>query len=226
MLHHEEKDISRATRAVRTAGDDLQLFRASRQLQLPLSLRNVAKALESLSTKLDVLAGLLEARSIFRGWTLNADINNVETPLSDAIVHDMEATATYFRAMMLEGSNEIPATVSEQECQNIKKMIDRYETVLSTILNRHEECVRVESTGCMCPLLIHTRSPLSLLTAQGRELQEDVDAIRRQQAEQQSSEMATMRTSESASVPMSVRLTLVCSQRGPRQVEAHCICLL
>jgi hypothetical protein len=46
-------------------------------------------------------------------------------------------------------------------------------------------------------------------------LQEGVDEIKRRQAEQQASELADMRTSESLSAPVKVPLTLTPSQRGP-----------
>jgi hypothetical protein len=48
----------------------------------------------------------------------------------------------------------------------------------------------------VCVLLIHYRSRLNLLTAQGREIQEGVEVIMRQLAEQKDSELANLRRSE------------------------------
>jgi hypothetical protein len=213
MLRHEKGDIARATRAIRTAYDDLQASRASRHLQFQSSLPHIAKALNNLCAKLNVITDSIEALSIFCGCTLEQESNFVETPLSDAIVQDMEATATYFRAMKSVGITMIPAALRNQEYRNIKNMVDRYETAVSTILSKHIECVRDESTRCMWLLLIHTMSRLSSLTAQSRELQEGVDMIKRRQEEQQESALADMRTSESLSGPVNVELALTLSQR-------------
>jgi hypothetical protein len=146
-LHHDEEDVLKATRAVRAACDDLRAFRASHHLQIPSSLSDVTKALDKFCAKLDVLSDSTGAPSVFHGYTLKQEGDFVETTLSYSIVHDMEATATYFKAMTLEGPVDMPATVSEQEYRNIKEMVDRYETVVSTMLSKHKECVPDESTG-------------------------------------------------------------------------------
>jgi hypothetical protein len=214
MAHHEEEDIAKATRAVCTACDDVEAFRASRHLQIPSSLPDIVIALDQLCANLSVLADSTKALSIFRACTLREESDSVETPLSDAIIHDMEAAATYFKAMTPEGSIELPVTLSEQECQKVKEMVHRYESIVSTMLSKHKECVQDEFTGCVCLLLIHTRLRLSSLTADGREIREGVDVIKQRLSQQQESELADLRTSESLSTPVNVSLALTPSQRG------------
>jgi hypothetical protein len=145
MAHHEESDIAKATRAVRAACDDTQEFRASRHLQIPSSLHDIVIALDQLFTKLDVLSNSTEALSIFRACTLREESGSVETSLSDAIIHDMEAATTYFRTVTPEGPAELLVTLSEQECRKVKDMVDRYVTIVSTMLGNPKECVRIES---------------------------------------------------------------------------------
>jgi hypothetical protein len=196
MHHHEEGDVAKATRAVRTACDDIQAFRASRHLQVPSSLHDIVIALDQLCAKLDVLSDSTEALSIFRACTLREESDYAETPLSDAIIHDMEAAATYFRTMMPEGPAELPVTWSEQECQKVKEMVHRYEAIVPTMLSKHKECVQDESNDA-CLLSIRTRLRLSSLIVDGREIREGVDVIKQRLSEQQASELADLRTSES-----------------------------
>jgi hypothetical protein len=197
MVHHKEEDVAKATRAVRTACDDIQAFRASRHSQLPSSLPDVVAALDQLCAKLEVITVSTKALSIFRACTLKGETDSVKTPLSDAIRHDMEAAATYFRTMTLEGPTELPFTLSEQECLKVKEMVHRYEPIVSTMLSKHTECVQDKSTRCVDLLLIPTRSRLSSLTSDGRETREGVDMIKQRLLEQQESELADLRTSES-----------------------------
>jgi hypothetical protein len=197
MAHHEEEDIAKTTRAVRIACEGLQSFRASRHLQIPSSLPAIVIALDQLCAKLNVLTDSTEALSIFRACTLREESDSVETALSDAIIHDMEAAATYFRTMMPKGPAELPVTLSQHECQKVKDMVHRYESIVSTMLSKHKECVQDKSTRCVCLSLIRTRSRLSSLTADGREIREGVDVIKQRQSEQQESKLAGLRTSES-----------------------------
>jgi hypothetical protein len=214
MAHHEEADIAKATRAVRTACDGLQSFRASRHLQIPSSLPDIIIALDQLCAKLNILADSTEALSIFRACTLREESDSVETSLSDAIIHDMKATAVYFRTETSEGSAETPVTLSEQECRKVKVMVYQYESIVSTMLSKHKECVQDESTQCVCLLSIRTRLRLSSLTADGREIREGVNVIKQRLSQQQESELADLRTSESLSTPVNVALALTPSQRG------------
>jgi hypothetical protein len=196
--HHEEEDIAKTTRAVRTARDGLQSFRAIRHLKIPSSLSDIVIALDQLCAKLNVITDSNEALSIFCAYTLREESDSAETPLSDAIIHDMKVAARYFRTMTPEGLAELPVTLSEQECQKVKEMVHRYESIVSTMSGEPKECVRIESNRCPCFLLIRPRSSLSsLTTAQGRELQEGVDVIKQRLSEQQESELADLRTSES-----------------------------
>jgi hypothetical protein len=149
MSEHEEEDVTRVMSAVRTAYDDLQALRASGHLNIPSSLSNLNKTLDELCGKLYVLADSTDALSIFRAYTLKEASHSVEISLSDAIVHDMEATATYFRAMKLVDLAGILADLDEQKCQNIKASIERYLTIVSTVLSKHKECVQEKSTRCM-----------------------------------------------------------------------------
>jgi hypothetical protein len=160
--------------------------------------------LDKLCAELNVIADSTEALSIVHGCALRQESDSAETRLSDAIVHDMEATAICFRTMKYI---EMPAALGERECQKIQEMVDRYETIVSTILNKHKECVRIESNRCVCLLLIHTRSRLSSIIAQGRELQMEVEVINWRQAEQQESKLADMRSSESSSAHMNVEFS-------------------
>jgi hypothetical protein len=148
----EKEVVARAQRAVRTAYDDLQALRASPHSNIPSSLSAVDKVLDELCGKLDVLADSTEALSIFRAYTLKETINYVETSLSDAIVHDMEATATYFRVMKPVGLTEIQGDWDERKCQKMKAIIDRYETIVSAVLNKHKECVQDKSARCTYPV--------------------------------------------------------------------------
>jgi hypothetical protein len=56
-------------------------------------------------------------------------------------------------------------------------------------------------------LLIYTRSRLSSLTAEGYEIREEVNVIKRRLAEQQESELADMRTSKSTSAYVNVEFS-------------------
>jgi hypothetical protein len=197
MAHNQEEDIAKVTRAVRAACDGLQAFRASRHLQIRSSLPDIIIALDQLFAKLNVLTDSTEALSIVHGCTLRQQSDSTETPLSDAIIHDMEAAATYFRTMTLEGPAELPATLSEQECLKVKEMVLRYESFVSTMMSKHKECVQDEFTRCACLLLIRNRLRLSSLTADGLEIREGVDVIKQRLAEQQKSELADLRTSGS-----------------------------
>jgi hypothetical protein len=145
MAHHGEEDIAKATRAVRTACDGLQSFRAIRHLQIPSLLPDIVIALDQLCVNLSVLTDSSEALSIFRACTLREESDSVETPLSDAIIHDMEAAATYFRTMTPEGPAELPFTLSEQECRRFEETVHRYVTIVTTILGKPKKCVQIES---------------------------------------------------------------------------------
>jgi hypothetical protein len=114
-------------------------------LQIPSSLPDIVVALDQLCAKLSVLTDSTEALSIFRACTVREESDSVETSLSDAIIHDMKATAAYFRTETSEGPAETPAILSEQECQKVKDMVDRYVTIVSTMLGNPKECVRIES---------------------------------------------------------------------------------
>jgi hypothetical protein len=149
MSDHEETDVARTIRAVRTAYDDLQALRASRRSKIPASMSDADKALNKLYAKLSVLTDSPEELSIFREFTLKETSNSVQTPLSDAIVHDMEAMATYFRSIKSEGPAETPGDLDEQKSQNIKAIVDRYKTIVSTMLSKHKVCVQDESTRCV-----------------------------------------------------------------------------
>jgi hypothetical protein len=149
MSEHEEEDVARVMRTIRAASNDLQALRASRHSNIPSSLSNLDKTLDKLYGKLYVLADSTDTLSIFRAYSLKEANNSVGTSLSDAIVHDMEATATYFRAMNLADHARIPGDLDEQKCQNIKAIIERYLTIVSTVLSKHKECVQGKTTRCM-----------------------------------------------------------------------------
>jgi hypothetical protein len=148
MSEHEEEDVAKVIRAVRTAYHDLQALRASRHSNIPSSLTNVDKTMDKLCGKLYVLADSTDTLSIFRAYSLKEANNSVGTSLSDAIVHDMEATATYFRTMNLADLARIPGELDEQKCQNIKAIVERYLTIVSTVLSKHKECVQGKTTRC------------------------------------------------------------------------------
>jgi hypothetical protein len=148
MSEHEEEDVARVMTTIRAASNDLQALRASRHSNIPSSLSNLDKTLDKLCGKLYVLADSTDALSIFCAYTSKEAGNSVETSLSDAIVHDMEATATYFRAMKLTDLAGIPGDLDEQKCQNIKAIIERYLTIVSAVLSKHKECVQDKSTRC------------------------------------------------------------------------------
>jgi hypothetical protein len=196
MSEHEKEDVARVMRTVRTAYDDLQALRASDYSNIPSSLSNLDKTLEKLYDRLNLLTGSTEALSIFRAYVVNVTSNSVEILLSGAIVNDMEATAKYLRNMTRVGLARLPGDLHEQNCQRIQQMVDRYETIVSTLLSKHKECVHVQSTSCLYLVDPPSRSRLNLLTAQGRETQETVEGISRRQAEQQEAELADLRASE------------------------------
>jgi hypothetical protein len=143
MSEHEEEDVARVIRAVRTAYDDLQALRASRHSNIPSSLSNVDKTLDKLYGKLNLLMGSTEALSIFRGCTVNVTSNSVVILLSGAIGNDMEATAKYLRNMTHVGPVSLLGDV-HRNCRKIQQMVDRYETVVSTVLSKHKEYVHGE----------------------------------------------------------------------------------
>jgi hypothetical protein len=146
---HEEQDVARVMRAVRTAYDDLQALRASRHSTIPSSLSDAEKALDKLCGKLNVLSDSPEAFSIFREYTVKQASNSVRTSLSDAIVHDMKAMATYFRAMKPVG---LKNDLDKGKCRSIKAIVDRYKTIVSTVLNKYKECVQDKHTEGMYPV--------------------------------------------------------------------------
>jgi hypothetical protein len=146
MSDHEEEDVARAVRAVQTAYEDLQALRASRHSNIPSSLSDAEKALDKLCSKLSVLGGSPDVLSIFHEYTVKEVSNSVGTSLSDAIVHDMEAMATYFRAMKPVG---LTGDLDKGKCRSIKAIVDRYKTIVSTLLSKYKECVQDESTQCM-----------------------------------------------------------------------------
>jgi hypothetical protein len=141
MSYHEEDDVARAMRAVRAAYDDLQAFRASRHSNIPSSLSNASAALNRISCNLELLTDSAEALSIFRVYIVKEAHNSVGTSLSDAIIHDMEETATYFRTMTPVGPSKILGGLDKQKCWNIKMMVVQYEMIVSMVLSKHKECV-------------------------------------------------------------------------------------
>jgi hypothetical protein len=147
---HEEEDVARAVGAVRAAYDALQALRASRHSKIPSSLYNAGAALNRIFCNLELLTESTEALSIFRAYTVKEASNSVGASLSDAIVHDMEETATCFEAMKLVGPSKISDDLDKQKCRNIKEMVDQYETIISMVLSKHKECVSNESTYCVC----------------------------------------------------------------------------
>jgi hypothetical protein len=141
MFDHEEQDVARAVRAVRAAYDALQALRQRRPSKIPSSLSNASAALNRVVGDLELLTNSAEALSIFRIYIVKKASNSVGTSLSDAIVDDMEATATYFRTMTPAGPSKIPGGLDKQKCRNIKEMVDQYETIVSMVLGKHKECV-------------------------------------------------------------------------------------
>jgi hypothetical protein len=202
MSEHEEEVVARVMRTVRSAYDNLQALRASHSSNIPSSLSNVDKTLDKIYGKINLLMGSTEALSIFCGCTVNVRSNSVEILLSRAIVDDMEATANYLRNMTGVGLASLSGGSHEQNCQRIQQMVDRYETIVSTVLNKCTECVHDEPTSCVYLVDPSSRSRLNLLTAQGRETQETVEGISRRQAEQQEAELAELRASELFSTPV------------------------
>jgi hypothetical protein len=146
MSDHEEEDVARVARAVRAAYDALQALRASRHLKIPSSLYNAGAALNRIFYNLEVLTESTEALSIFRAYTVKEASNSVGASLSDAIVHDMEETATCFEAMKLVGPSKISDDLDKQKCRNIMEMVDQYEAIVSMVLSKHKECVLNELT--------------------------------------------------------------------------------
>jgi hypothetical protein len=141
MSYQEEDDVARAVRAVRAAYDTLQALRASRHLKIPSTLSNASVALSRVCGDLELLTDSAEALSIFRVYIVKKVNNSVGTSLSDAIIHDMKATATYFRTMTPVGPSKAPGGLDKQRCRNIKMMVDQYETIVSMVLGKHKECV-------------------------------------------------------------------------------------
>jgi hypothetical protein len=148
MSYREEDDFARAMRAVQTAYDDLQALRASRHSNIPSLLSDAEKAMDKLCSKLSVLNDSPEALSVFREYTVKEASDSIGTSLSDAIVHDMEAMGTYFRAMKPVG---LANDLDEQKCRSIKATVDRYKTIVSAVLSKYKECVQEKSTDCMYP---------------------------------------------------------------------------
>jgi hypothetical protein len=146
MSNHEEEDVARAVKAVRAAYDALQALRASRHSKIPSSLYNAGATLNRVFCNLELLSESTEALSIFRAYTVKEASNSVGTSLADAIVHDMEETATCFETMKPVGPSKIPDDLDKQKCRNIKEMVDQYETIISMVLGKHKECVLNELT--------------------------------------------------------------------------------
>jgi hypothetical protein len=212
MSKHEEEDVTRVMRAVGAAYHDLQALRASGHPNIPSSLFNLHTSLDKLGGRLNVLHDSPKALSIFRGYTMNMTGNSDEILLSGAIVNDMKATAKYLGDMTRVGLFNLPVDVHEQNCRKIQEMVHQYETIVSTVLSKHKECVHDEWTQCVYLNDRSSRSRLNSLTAQGRETHEMVEGISRRQAEQQEAELADLRASESFS-------TLVCGDSALTRVK-------
>jgi hypothetical protein len=150
MSDHVEDNVAKAARAVQAAYDALQALRASRHSKIPSSLSNASAALNRVFCNLELLTDSAEALSIFRGYTVKEATNSIETSLSDAIVHDMEETVTYFRSIERASLSEIPDGLDKQKCRNIKEMVDQYETIVSKVLSKHKEYVLNELNRCVC----------------------------------------------------------------------------
>jgi hypothetical protein len=151
MPNREEEDVARAMRAVRGAYNDLQALQTSRHSSIPSSLSNADKTLDKLYGRISRLTNSPEALATFRGYVPQEANKSVETSLSGAMMNDMEAIATYFKAMKPEGPVQTTGELDEQKCQSIKTIIDRYMTIVSAVLSEHNECVQGISTRCMYP---------------------------------------------------------------------------
>jgi hypothetical protein len=136
---HEEEDVATAVRAVRATYDALQALRESRPSKIPSSLSNASAALNRMFGDLELLTDSAEALSIFRVYIVKETNSSVGTSLSNAIVDDMKATATYFRTMTPVGPSKIPGGLDKQKCRNIKEMVNQYETIVSMVLGKHKE---------------------------------------------------------------------------------------
>jgi hypothetical protein len=148
-MSDQEEDVAKVTRAVRTTYDGLQALRTSRQSKIPSSLYSLVEALDKLRARLDVLTHSPEAISIFLQYTVKKESNDSETSLSDALVHDMEAAANYFRRMKHVVPREVPNDLDEHKFWNVKEMVDRYEMIVYTVLKKHEACVRNGLIRCI-----------------------------------------------------------------------------
>jgi hypothetical protein len=115
MSNQKEEDIARAARAVGAAYDALQALRASRHSKIPSLLYNTGTALNRVFCNLELLTESTEALSIFRAYTVKEASNSVGTSLSDAIVRDMEETATCFDTMKTVGPSKIPDGLDKQK---------------------------------------------------------------------------------------------------------------
>jgi hypothetical protein len=141
MSDDEEADVLRAKNTVRTAYDNLQALKKSRGSTIPSSLSKAGVALDQLSRNLDLLTASSEALSIFRGYVLRGTSVSSGTSLSDAIVDDMQAIATYFRFMKPISPSEMLGNLNEQQCRDIEDMVDRYERIVHSVLSQHNMCV-------------------------------------------------------------------------------------
>jgi hypothetical protein len=199
MSSNEDAQVTRATKAVRTAYDDLQALQTSHNSMIPLSLLVASTALDKLSCNLNLVAGSAEALAIFCSFSLKQTSVSPETLLSDALVHDMEAIARHFRLMTPATPLEMSSALDEEECGDIAGMVDRYDRTVFSVLVQRTACVRdnrlyTDLTNGV--LTVRYSSHSESLTAQSCDMMEGIDQIRRRLSDQEALEAAKIRTSE------------------------------
>jgi hypothetical protein len=134
MSDHEEADVARAIKAVRSAYDDLQALRRSRPSMIPLSLEVAGMALDKLSYNLNLVAGSAEISSSFYASTMRRSSVSTGVLLPDALVQDMEAIAQHFQHMVPTDATEIMSDLDEQQCIDIADMVDFYDRAIYFML--------------------------------------------------------------------------------------------
>jgi hypothetical protein len=145
MSDSKEDPIMKVRKVVGGACNDLQALQDSHRPNIPPSLRMVYNSLDQLSFDLRKLADFDsdEALAIFCASAVKATDTSTETLLPDALVHDIEAMAMRLKSMMPSTSVGTPGELKEHECQDIADMVNRYDRMICSVIERHKTYVSV-----------------------------------------------------------------------------------
>jgi hypothetical protein len=130
--------VDMARKAVRAAHEEFRaLYIAVDSSSIPLPLIIAGADLDKISTNLGVLAGSNSALSHELLSYLFETRVAPHVALSHAMVNDMNVVAGRLRSMRLSESTDPLADLDENQCRDVREMVKRYDTLVSSVLSRH-----------------------------------------------------------------------------------------